>query len=191
MLLSIIKSFNWIDIIILILILRIAYISASKGLFVEIFKFLGTIFATFICLHYYTRLGDIFEAIFKIRVINIEIWDFISFFILWLIVSGIFVLLRETFFMLVKIESVSIINKWISFLLGLGRSFIFVSLLMFLLSIPAVDYFKRSVRHSYLGSRLFFISPSLYKNIWDGFVSKFMPQKELNPAVSEIVKDLK
>ena len=190
MFLSIIKSFNWIDILVIILIFRICYIAISRGFFVEFFKCLGAIFSVFISLHYYTTLGDALSRLFKIKVISVDLWDFLAFFILWLISSVLFWFLRLVFITLIKVEVISVLNRWLSFLLGLFRGFIIVSLLMFLFSIPAINYLKKSVKHSYLGRRIFFVSPSLYKGIFKGLVSKFMPQEELNPAVSEIVEDL-
>jgi uncharacterized membrane protein required for colicin V production len=191
MLLSIIKSFNWIDILIIILVFRICYVAISKGFFVEFFKFLASVFSVFINLHYYTKLGDTLDNLFKIKIISIEVWDFLAFFILWIGVSIFFCLLRQIFLILVRVEVVSILNKWLSFFLGLLRGLIMASLLMFLFCIPTINYLKKSVNHSYLGKRIVFISPSLYKGIFNGFVSKFMPQEKLNPTVSEILEDLK
>ena len=129
--LSIIKSFNWIDIFIVILIFRICYIAVSKGFFVEFFKSLGLIFSVFINLHYFTKLGKTLDRLFKIRVITIEIWDFLAFFILWVGVYTFFWLLRQIFLTFVKVKMVSILNKWLSFFLGLLRGVIVASLLMF------------------------------------------------------------
>jgi len=191
MLVSIIKSFNWIDILVIILIIRIVYVAVSQGLFVEIFKFLGVIFSAFICLHYYTRFADTFESLFKINAVSIELWDFLAFLILWLGVGISFRLVRQFFSNFIKLEVISIVNRWFCLFLGLGRGFIFTSLLVYLLSIPVIDYFKKSVEDSYLGRRIFFISPSIYKGVFSGFISKLMPQEKFNDAVLDIEKDLK
>jgi uncharacterized membrane protein required for colicin V production len=182
---------NWIDILVIILIIRITYIAIQRGVFVEIFKDLGVIVSVFICLHYYTRLGDFLENLTQIRPSVIEFWDFCSFFFLWIVVTGFFVFLRWLFFSSIKIETLSFINRVFSFLLGFLRAVLVSSLFMFVFSIPAVNYFKKSVEQAYLGRRIFFVSPSLYKGLHNNLVSKFFPQEKINPAVKELEEELK
>ncbi len=52
MLLNIIKQLNWVDIFVLIVLLRTAYISRKAGLPREFFKLLGTVLAIYLSLHF-------------------------------------------------------------------------------------------------------------------------------------------
>ena len=56
MIVEIIKQFNWVDIFVIILSVRVLYIAVKNGLPVELFKLLGTIAAIYLSLHYYTIL---------------------------------------------------------------------------------------------------------------------------------------
>jgi len=191
MILSFLKNLNWIDIVVIIIIARITYIAIKKGLFIEVFKFLGAIFAVFICLHYYTKLGDLLNNFLKVSSLSLDLCDFISFALLWIGVTLVFVLLRDVFSHLIKIEAISIINRWFSLFLGLARGLILASLLMYIFSIPAIEYLKKSVQNAYLGRRVFFVSSSLYQKLWNNFVSKFRPAEEFNQECLNLEKDLK
>lgn len=151
MLLEVVKQFNWVDIFVIILLFRTIYIAIKNGIFITLFKLLGTLLATYLSLHCYTGVADFFEArVPTPPIVPLEIWDFLAFF--GLSVSGYlaFVILRETFFRFVKTEAVSILNKWGAGILGIARGLILVSLVIFLLSIPVISYFQNSVKDSFL-----------------------------------------
>lgn len=191
MVLGIIKQMNWVDIFVVILLFRICYVAIKNGIFIELFKLLGTVFACYVSLHYYTNLGDFFEArIPSPPSIPIEIWDFLALFILASLGYLIFVILRETFFRLIKTETVSLLNKWGALLLGVARGFILCSLIIFLLSVPVLDYLENSAGKSFSGKRLIKVSTGVYTYLWNNLVSKFMPQEKFNQAILEVQKDV-
>ncbi|MCM8800345.1 MAG: CvpA family protein [Candidatus Omnitrophica bacterium] len=184
--LEFIKKLNWIDLFVIILLIRITYIATKTGSFLELFKLLGIVLANYLSLHYYTILADKLKLFLKTKIIPVEILDFLSFFLLLIFGYFIFYILREIFLRLIKIEVVSALNRWIALFMGVVRGLIFISLIMYLFSIPVVNYFKVSIEDSYWGSRIRKFSPSLYELIWSNFMSKFMPQEKLNPEVLKI-----
>lgn len=191
MVLGIIKQMNWVDIFVVILLFRICYVAIKNGIFIELFKLLGTVFACYVSLHYYTNLGDFFEArIPPPPSIPIEIWDFLALFILASLGYLIFVILRETFFRLIKTQTLSLLNKWGALLLGVARGFILCSLIIFLLSVPVLDYLENSAGESFSGKRLIKVSTGVYTYLWNNLVSKFMPQEKFNQAILEVQKDV-
>lgn len=191
MLLETVKQLKWVDIFAIILLFRITYIASKNGIFITFFKLLGTLLAVYLSLHFYTRLADYIQMRLPAGIIiPLELWDFLAFFFLAILGYLVFVVLRETFFRFIKAETVSFLNRWGSAILGISRGLILVSLIIFLLSIPVVDYFRNSVRDSFLGRRLIKVSTDTYIFLWGGFVAKFMPNDEFNKVVLEVQDEI-
>jgi uncharacterized membrane protein required for colicin V production len=192
MLLDIIEQFNWVDIFVLILLLRICYIALKTGFNIESFKFLGTILAVYLALHYYTGLADWFKAHLSVmeEKMPLEFLDFLCFVVLAIFGYVIFWFLRETFSRFIKMEAVPRLNRWGGFIFGIGRGILLSSLVVFILLISGIGYFKASAQQSYLGSRLFQAAPSTYATIWNRLMSKFMSKEKFNNTILEVQSGL-
>lgn len=189
--LNILKQLNWVDILVVILFIRIGYVATKSGFLAEFFKLLGAILAIYLSLHYYVWLGDYFKGLFFLKSMPLEFLDFLSFLILVLGGYSVFLLLRQAVLRFFKVEVVSQLNKWGGFVLGLTRAFLVSSLVIFMLAISTLSYFKGSVKSSYWGVRIFKVAPAVYTNIWNGFASKFMNKEKLNTAVGDVEAGLK
>lgn len=184
---KILAQFNFLDVIILIILFRICYIAAKMGLSVEIFKLFGVIFSTYIALHYYTTLSDLIQRRFFPEAMPLEFMDFIIF--LLLIITGYlcFVGLRSILFRFIQLNAIPKINHFAGLILGIGRGFLTIGLLTFTLAISSVNYLNSSVKHSYLGSQAFAISPQTYHWLWNNIFSKFSAHEKFNVTVTEAV----
>lgn len=182
-----ITQFNFIDIIVVILSLRICYISFQMGLPVEIFKLLGVIFATYISLHYYTGLSDMIQARFLPKAMPLEFLDFLIFIILAIGSYLGFVVLRSMFYRFLKLEASPRLSQIGGLILGLARVFFTAGLLVYILMISSVKYLNDSVKYSYLGKKCHAIAPQTYGWLWNNFVSKFSTKEKFNPTVTEVV----
>ena len=190
MLLNILKQINWVDIFILIIIVRICYVSVKTGFPIELFKLIGTLAAIYLSLHYYLVLSN-----------NIKNWlylgdklpfEFLQFVVFSLLALGgycFFVLIRSIFYRFLKMEAVSTLNKWGSLILGVARAIFLASLIMFMLVISSVGYFNNSVKASYLGKMIFVVSPNTYTWIWNAVISKFASGENYNKAITSINED--
>ena len=67
---------------------------------------------------------------------------------------------------------------------------ILVSLVMFMLFISSIGYFKDSVDRSYSGRNLFKAAPATYTWLWNNLFSKFMTKEKFNGVVLEVEKDI-
>ena len=76
---EIFQQTNFLDIVIIILVIRICYIAAKGGLAVEVFKLLGALFATYISMHFYTGLADNIKKGLLPKGMPIEFADFLVF----------------------------------------------------------------------------------------------------------------
>lgn len=188
MLLNIVKQFNWVDIVVVILLFRIAYVATKNGLPLEIFKLLGTVLAIYLALHYYTGLSDWIGGRLPVaqEKTPLEFLDFIVFIILAILGYLIFVLLRSIFYRFIKMDAVPRLNKWGGLVLGIIRGFLTVGLVVFMLAISSIGYLKNSVDESYSSSRLLKIAPTTYTGLWNNFMSKFMSKEKFNTTVTQI-----
>jgi len=187
MLLDILKQFNWIDILIVIVLIRMCYIAVRMGFAVEAFKLLGTVFAVFFAFHYYLALTDVFNSTVKDK-LTVGFLDFASFVLIGVVSYLALVIFRLSFLHVIKIEAVSQLNKWGSFVFGIARGILLSSLIVYGLFISSIEYFQKSVTESYLGSRIYEVAPSLYKKTWSGLVSKFVTTEKPNTSIQELKK---
>jgi uncharacterized membrane protein required for colicin V production len=190
MFLAILKQLNWVDVVVVIILIRIGYVALKNGLVLELFKFLGTILATYLSLHYYIIFSEYLGSRMGLKNIPWEFLVLLSFIILAILGYLILVVLRKIFSRLIKLEAVPKLNKWGGFILGIARAFLSISLIMFILIISGRSYLKESVKASYSGSYLFSIATSTYTSLWNGIMSKFMPVEKFNKTIPEIQKAL-
>lgn len=183
---SALQQFNFLDIVILIILFRICYIAVKTGLAIEFFKLLGVLFAIYIASHYYTSLSDVIQRRYIPQSLPLEFVDFVIFIILASAGYLGFVLLRSTFYRFMKMEAVPKLNKYGGLILGLARGYFTIGLLTYVLMISSVSYLSNSVKHSYLGSRVSSVSAQTYNWIWESIFSKFSPQEKSNSIVNEV-----
>ena len=185
MLVDVFKQFNYLDIVILIILFRICYIALKMGLAIEFFKLSGVLCAIYIASHYYITLTDIIRNHYFPKVMPLKFMDFITFLILAALTNLGFVFLRSIFYRFMKMEAAPKINKFGALFFGLARGYFSIGLLIYVLMISSVSYLNNSVKHSYLGSRASLISAQTYRWLWDSIFSKFSPQERPNLVVNE------
>ncbi|MFA5275817.1 MAG: CvpA family protein [Candidatus Omnitrophota bacterium] len=183
--LDILLQLNWVDIIIVILVFRVCYISIKGGFIIEIFKLCGTICAIYLSLHYYMVLGARLQGKSYVSVVPANYFDFFCFFALALLGYFIFFLLRSALYRFMELKAIPALSKWGGFITGLFRSVFLTSLIIFAFSISTINYFEESGNKSYIGSRLSKVAPLTYSWIWNNLTSKFIPQEKFNNNVLE------
>lgn len=187
MLPDIIKQFNWLDYVVILILLRILYVSARNGFVVELFKLSGIIIAMYVSLHYYTQTADYLKERMPVEnLFPLQFLDFLVFITLVFISYSLFVLLRSFVCNFVKMEAVPALSKWGGFLLGTFRAVLTASLIIFILFISSITYVSDSTRQSYCGKKLFNLNVVTYSKLWDGLMSKFMTNEKFNQMVSEM-----
>ncbi len=181
-----VKQFNYLDIIILIILFRICYIAVKSGIVAESFKLLGVISAIYIASHYYTLLSDVILKGYMSKIMPLEFADFIVYILLAGAAYFLFILLRSTFCRFIKTEAAPNFNKYGGIVVGLIRAYFTVGLVIYVLMISSVSYISGSVKHSYLGSKFSSVAPNTYGWLWGAVFSKFSPQEKINPVVNEV-----
>ena len=181
--LDIFRHFNYLDIIILIIILRICYIAIKTGLPVELFKLVGILSAIFLSLHYYVFLSDSMLKNIDLGLAPLKLVDFLIF--IFLAIAGylLFMFLRCIFYRFIKLEAVPTLSKWGGLVLGVLRSLFMSSLICFTLLVSGLPYLNKSVENSYLASRIYKVPFNTYKWGWNSLFSKFMGSEKSNMNV--------
>lgn len=189
MILDTLKQFNWVDIFVAVLFIRICYAAIKSGFLVELFKILGTIFAIYLSFHYFLSLSDFVSGHIPQNVIPQEFLNFLCFIVLAITGYLVFVILRQIILHFIKMEAIPKLSRWGGLILGIVRAFFFTGFVIFILVISTITYFGRSVAVSYSGKQLFKIAPAVYTGVWNGFASKFMPNEKFNQGILDIKLD--
>src|SRR3989338_5766022 len=117
--LGIIKQVNWLDILILIILIRASYVAIKTGFPLELFKILGVTLATCLSLHYYSGVSAFISASLGFKNIPTALLNLLSFILLAGAALLAAFVLRKLIFRFVKMEAVSGLNKWGGFFLGI------------------------------------------------------------------------
>ncbi|MFA5088594.1 MAG: CvpA family protein [Candidatus Omnitrophota bacterium] len=180
MLEEILANFNWIDLLMACIVIRAIVVGLKSNCVVELFRLAGILFANFIILHYYSRLGEILNKYAFIPAVAQGIFAYI---LLWLTVVLVFKLIGEGWTQLLRIEPHPNLNKWLGFVSSSVRGLLVCSLTFTLFIIAGNQYLEEVSRKSFTGFYLGEISPKIYKFSYDRVVSKFFPEEHLNANV--------
>lgn len=176
MLKELLKQTNWVDIFVVILLIRGAYTGINKGLFVEVFKFLGLIVAIVVSLHNYKGLAEFVTSHILLPSSASQVLSFIA---LALGILILFKFLRGIGQHIINIEVISRLERNGGFIVGMIRSVLMASLVIFTLALIPLGNIRASINErSFLGPRLLRLPPAVYN-----FAIKFYPD-QVNPETS-------
>ena len=180
---EIVKNINWVDILVICIILRIVHIGSQRGFVIELFKCVGVLCTIFITYHYYSFIAKFLESNFSLFRATAEV---LSFGLLWGGGSLIFKLIRDGILLMFKIEAHAVVDKWGGLVIGFLRSVLIASVFLVFLQILDVEYVSKNVKKSFLNAYLFDISPKVYRTCYEEIVEKFFPSEKLNLSVFEL-----
>jgi len=170
-------SFNWVDIVIFIVIARYLYIAKKCELIPEFFKLMGILFATFLGIHYYIGLGKFLK---EFALISETFSDFIAFLIISILVIVIFILVREGWVIILKMKMHSLFDRFLGLGLLLIRCYLICGMILFSLMLIREKRVLKSAETSL--SSIFFrnTSVNVYKVFYGNIVEKFFPDESIN-----------
>lgn len=169
---------NWVDVLIVILLIRTSYIGAKIGLSTELFKVIGVLLGLYFGMKYYSVVGSWMAS--KIS-LPPEISEGAAFLILVLLSTLILKLVTFGLEKIVKLSFADKLSKWGGFIIGLLRGGVLLSLLFMFFGIIQVDYLVKSVEErSLTGPFIQKIAPVTYQAISRATLGEFqirMPSK--------------
>lgn len=184
---EIIRRINWVDVLVVILMIRISYVAFQEGLSHEILPLIGSIIIIIIDLHYYEKIGLFISQ--NLVILPIELANFLSFLILAVIIGLAFKLLAGIFNKVIKVAWHPLIEIFGGVIFGVIRASIVASLILMIIALLPLPYLQRSVRdRSVTGMFFLKIGPSIYEK-----VSKFLPTIKVGGYPvnkEEIIKNL-
>jgi len=186
MLLEIIQKLNWIDVVIVVVMLRAFYIGLKRGCVNEIFQLMAVFASIFVVFHYYPFCSRLIEN----RVfLKPEIARSVTFFVLWALVALVCKFIRDGVCLIFKIEAKSFFDKFGGLSVGLIRGLLVSSLLLSLFTTTGSEYLIRNIKGSYFSSRVAPLAPSVYKFVFKGFVNKYFPNEKMNQDIFAVEQD--
>lgn len=172
---------NWVDILVVILLIRTSYMGAKTGFSIEIFKVVGVLLGLYFGIKYYSSVGSLMASAISLPP---EVSEGIAFLILILLSMLSLKLLTLGIEKIVKLTFADKLNKWGGFVTGLLRGGIILSLLFMFFGIIQVDYLVKSVEErSLTGPFMQKIAPFAYQSITSGSLQDFqikMPAQEIS-----------
>lgn len=182
---NILTSFNWLDVLMIIVIIGTVFRAVTQGFVAEVFKILGTLSATILALHFYRRLA---VALHSGVMMPQKFGEILAFAGIWMATVVVFWLIREGWMLILKMEAKSGFSQGGGAILGIIRSFLICGLLFFFAYLPENQTLDTFADKSVSGAYLRDISAKVYKASFDRVIVKFLPDEPFNPWALKTVK---
>jgi uncharacterized membrane protein required for colicin V production len=141
---EILTRINWVDVLVVILILRMSYVAFSSGLSHEIFPFFGVLAVFALSLRYYKPLAAAISG--NLGGIPSEISDCLSFMVLvaalGLIVKFVKVILDK----IVKVQWHPVIEKFGGLFVGMLKAYLITAMVLTMFAMIPLPYLQWSVK---------------------------------------------
>ncbi len=170
---SILKYINWVDIVIVILLLRGAYAGYRGGFGREIGRLISIVVGIIVSFQNYRLLGNLISSHSFVPSLYSNI---ISFILLLVIVVLVVKLLMAVIRQLMRVEFVPAVESNGGLIFGLIQGVIIASLvLVILVWLPFARLKKAITKDSYLGPIVLEISPAIHDSLIKFFSEKDIP----------------
>jgi uncharacterized membrane protein required for colicin V production len=180
---ELITKINWVDVLVVILMLRISYVAFRDGLSHEIFSFLGSILIVVLAMRYYTVFGSFISR--NVMNMSVELSNFLSFLIL-VVSSGFLVrLLRVILDKLVKVEWHPIIEKFGGLAVGMMKAYIVTGIVLMTIGLVPLSYLQWSVKDRSLTGKYFLVAAPEMRSRLEGLLPETKSDKADKPAISK------
>lgn len=156
---DILTKINWVDILIVIIMVRISYIALQDGLSHEIFPLIGTVMTVAISMRYYHDLALFIQGMAGLPV---QILDLLALITLVIGIGLIFKLARFLVNTLLKVTWHPFVERFGGLVFGFLRASVVVSILLMIMSLMPLSYLQYSIKDkSLLGPYFLNIAPEI------------------------------
>ncbi len=154
------QKVNWVDIFVVILLIRSSYIGFTRGFSWELFRFSGLVGAALADIYFYEYgsqlISDYFPSIYPVA----NLISFTAIYAVILLISRILTLFIEKF---IKLEVFSALERFGGLIFGFLYGVILLSLILITLIFTPIPYFEKSVKErAYSGRAVSQAAPFLY-----------------------------
>lgn len=164
---DILTRINWVDVLVVIIMLRTTYVAFQDGLSHEILPLFGVTAAAILSLHYYGRIAAILSG--SIGQGLIGILSPLSFAAIFVVVVFVFKLIGAITEKLFKITWHPLIEKAGGLVSGAAKAGVLTSAILMILALVPLSYLKTSIRDkSLIGMYFLKIVPEIHAKIFNG-----------------------
>lgn len=174
---EIIQKLNWVDIFILILMVRALYIGFKRGFISELLHLLALIVSIFVVFHYTPVSVKLLERTIFSKPQFARAMTFVA---LWGLVSLASKFARGALLLLFKIEAKTFLDKIGGVVIAGVRGLLLCSLTLWLLISTENVYAIRTINGAYTSKYVIQLAPNVYKGIFDTVVEKYFPSERLS-----------
>ena len=187
---EIITKINWVDVLVLIIVLRISYIAFQDGLSHEIFPLIGTVCTLVLSLHYYNKISVFLTT--NLAKIPVETANFLSFFVLIIAIGLLFKLIRLIVDKIIKITWNPLIEKFGGLFAGILRALAVASTVLIIIALIPLSYLQWSIRdRSLIGMYFLRIGPAIHEKVFatkESMVQEIISTKSRAPKSNKMNK---
>lgn len=171
---DILGKINWVDFVVLIVIIRISYVSLQDGLSHGILPLIGSVFMLVLSLYSYGRIGELIYSwgfAFPMDVLNA-----FSFILSVFLIGLLFKFLSTAIDKIIKVSWNPVLEKFGGLAVGVIRGTVVASIIVTTIVLLPLPYLQWSVRdRSLTGMYILGIGPAIY-----GKTSTFMDKTPVN-----------
>jgi uncharacterized membrane protein required for colicin V production len=183
---NILSVVNVVDVLMVLILLRAAYIGFQQGILVELFKIIGILLANLIAIHYFSLFAQLMRSFLPFPPDMLQIIAFVS---LWVFVVFMLSVVRSGWLMGFAPREKKSFEKFSGAGLGFIRGTVVCSLTFMLIFVSGQGYLIQSARRSLSGFYLAELSPRLYNQLFDYGVAKILPNEVKNEKALEFITD--
>lgn len=185
MIANILKDLNWVDVVITLMIVWVLFTGIKNGLVKGLLHLIGTIFALFICFHYYSSFSGLFVKKTPLSPSTIDVSVFLF---LWFVSFLIFRFIEEAVFFIFTVEVKNVIDKWGSAVLAIARAALIGSMCMFVLLLTQNQYLQQQTFSSFMRKGLLSTAPNVYFSLYEDIVRPLFPSENKNKQVVSVLR---
>ena len=157
---EILQNLNWVDCVILVILIRTTYVGFSRGLSWEIIRLLGVVVAFVIAIHNYDKIGSFIGSNSPVPSIVANLFSFL------VLVFGAVLVFKFIGFGLHKILEIELLSPLEhvgGLVLGFIRGAVLALITLIIMLIISVPYIDDSIKgRSFLGGKLLRAAPIVY-----------------------------
>ncbi len=174
---NVLTSLNWLDLLMILVIIGIIYLGAVSGFVVELFKIFGICFATVVSLHFYVRAAEFLNGFIALPS---QLGEIASFIIIAVVIILLFRLVGQGWLLILKVEAKAGFSQWGGGCVAFLSSLLICGLLFFGMLLIENETLNKFVKQSVTGHYLFDLSPNVYKTSYEKLIVPFFPDEALN-----------
>lgn len=191
---DVLSGVNWVDVLVVIIMLRTVYVSFQSGLSHEIFPLFGSVLSLLLALFFYSKIGSAFHD--TASIIPISICNLTGFVAVIVAMSFILKILKGLIDAVIKVTWHPLIERSGGLLLGMFRGAVILSTILIVIALVPLSYLQESIKEKSVSGMFFLeIGPAMYRVISGGSIddsritNDIVATKNLPQPGNKVAKD--